>query len=83
MLHPGLYEQLINHTLRQELESIPPERKVIASVDPAEAAEMLSRYIAEAAKRALSDIAEREVSSSFHNNAQSSNSISLVFCGWI
>ena len=58
MLHPGLYEQLINHTLRQELESIPSERKSVAPVDPAEAAEVLSRYIAEAAKRALSGMAE-------------------------
>ena len=58
MLYPGLYEQLINHTLRQELEAIPPERKSVAPVDPAEVAEVLSRYIAEAAKRALSGMAE-------------------------
>ena len=49
MLHPGLYEQLINRALRQELDTIPAERKSIAPVDPAEAAEVLSRYIAEAA----------------------------------
>ena len=35
-----------------------PERKSVAPVDPAEAAEVLSRYIAEAAKRALSGMAE-------------------------
>ncbi len=58
MLHPGLYEQLINRTLRQELDSIPAERKSVVPVDPAEAAEVLSRYIAEAAKRALSGMAE-------------------------
>ena len=58
MLHPGLYEQLINHTLRQALDNIPPERKSVMPVDPAEAAEVLSRYIAEAAKRALSGMAE-------------------------
>ena len=57
-LHPGLYEQLINRALRQELDSIPPERKSVMPVDPAEAAEVLSRYIAEAAKRALSGMAE-------------------------
>ena len=38
MLHPGLYEQLINRAQRQELDAIPAERKAIASVDPAEAA---------------------------------------------
>lgn len=58
MLHSGLYEQLINRTLRQELESIPTERKSVMPVDLAEAAEVLSRYIAEVAKRALSGMAE-------------------------
>lgn len=58
MLHPGLYEQLINRALRQELDAISAERKAVASVDPAEAAEVLSRYIAEATKRVLSGIAE-------------------------
>ena len=58
MLHPGLYEQLINRALRQELDTIPAERKSVMPVDPAEAAEVLSRYIAEAAKRALSGMAE-------------------------
>ncbi len=58
MLHPGLYEQLINRALRQELDTVPPERKSVAPVDPAEVADVLSRYIAEAAKRALSGMAE-------------------------
>lgn len=58
MLNPGLYEQLINRTLRQELDTISPERKSVAPVDPAEVADVLSRYIAEAAKRALSGMAE-------------------------
>ena len=58
MLPPGLYEQLINHNLRQELDTVPAERKSVMPVDPAEATEVLSRYIAEAAKRALSGMAE-------------------------
>lgn len=58
MLHPGFYEQLINHTLRQELETIPAEPKSVTPVDPAEPAEVLSRYIAEAAKRALRHTAQ-------------------------
>ena len=45
MLHPGLYEQLINRALRQELESVPPERKSVSPVDPAEASEVLLRYV--------------------------------------
>lgn len=58
MIHSGLYEQLIKHTLRQKLDTIPPERKSIMPVDPAEAAEVLSWYIAEATKKALSGMAE-------------------------
>ena len=54
MLHPGLYEQLINRALRQELDAIPSERKTVISVGPTEAAEVLSRYIEEALKKALS-----------------------------
>lgn len=60
MLHPSLYEQLIIRALRQELESIPAERKSVAPVDPAEATEVFSRCIAEAAKRVLSGLIEKE-----------------------
>ena len=48
MLHPGLYKQLINRALCQELDAIPSERKTVIPVDPTEATEVLSRYIAEA-----------------------------------
>ena len=58
MLNPGLYEQVINRELRRELDDIPEARKSVAPIDPAEAAEVLSRYIAEATRRALSDMAE-------------------------
>ena len=36
MYTPGLYEQLINCALRQELDTIPPERKSVSPVDPEE-----------------------------------------------
>ena len=58
MLKPGLYEQLIDGELRRELETIPSARKATMMVDPAEAAEVLSRYIAEETKKALSLIEE-------------------------
>ena len=38
MLHPGLYEQVINNALNRELAKIPEARKSIAPIDTAEAA---------------------------------------------
>lgn len=38
MLHPGLYEQVINNALTSELSGIPEARKSIAPIDKAEAA---------------------------------------------
>ena len=58
MLRPGLYEQLISRALRRELDAVPPARRATAPVDPAEAAEVLSRYVAEATRRALTGLGE-------------------------
>ena len=58
MIRPGLYEQLITKALKRELEPIPAERKYVAALDAAESAQVLSRYVAEAAKKALADMAE-------------------------
>ena len=57
MIRPGLYEQLITKALKRELEPIPAERKYVAALDAAESAQVLSRYVAEAAKKALADMA--------------------------
>ena len=37
MLHPGLYEQVINNALTGELAEIPEARKSVAPIDKAEA----------------------------------------------
>ena len=37
MLHPGLYEQVINNALTRELAEIPEARKAVAPIDKAEA----------------------------------------------
>ena len=36
MLHPGLYEQVINNALTSELAEIPEVRKSVAPIDKAE-----------------------------------------------
>ncbi len=38
MLHPGLYEQVINNALNRELAKIPEARKSTTPIDTAEAA---------------------------------------------
>ena len=61
MLKPGLYEQLITDTLRRELAGIPDERQSVAPVDKAEAAEVLSRYVAEVTRAALERMQESKL----------------------
>ena len=46
MLHPGLYEQVINNALTSELAKIPEARKSVAPIDKAEASKVLAQYLA-------------------------------------
>ena len=45
MLHPGLYEQVINNALTGELAEIPEARKAVAPIDKAEASKVLAQYL--------------------------------------
>ena len=45
MLHPGLYEQVINNALNSELAEVPEARKSTAPIDTAEAAKVLAQYL--------------------------------------
>ena len=47
MLHPGLYEQVINNALTGELAEIPEARKSVAPIDKAEASKVLAQYLAD------------------------------------
>lgn len=58
LLRPGIYEQVINEKIRQELEKIPAERKEAAPIDRAEAPKVLSRYMAEVVQKKLNEISE-------------------------
>ena len=44
MLHPGLYEQVINNALTGELAEIPEARKSVAPIDKAEASKVCLLY---------------------------------------
>ena len=53
MLHPGLYEQVINNALTGELAEIPEARKSVAPIDKAEASKVLAQYLADVVQKGL------------------------------
>ena len=56
MLHPGLYEQVINNALTGELAEIPEARKSVAPIDKAEAFKVLAQYLADVVQKGLDKI---------------------------
>lgn len=56
MLHPGLYEQVINNALTSELAEIPEARKAIAPIDTAEASKVLAQYLADVVQKDLDNV---------------------------
>ena len=55
MLQPGLYEQVINTALDQELAQT-DKLSQTAPIDPAEAAKVLAKYVAEVVERGLDNV---------------------------
>ena len=56
MLHPGLYEQIINNALTSELSDIPDARKSIAPIDKAEAAKVLAQYLTDVVQKGMENV---------------------------
>ena len=56
MLFHGLYEQVINNTLTNELAEIPEARKAIAPIDKAEASKVLAQYLADVVQKGLDNV---------------------------
>ena len=56
MLHPGLYEQVINNALTSELSDVPDARKSIAPIDKAEAAKVLAQYLADVVQKGMENV---------------------------
>ncbi|SHH92583.1 hypothetical protein SAMN02745229_01184 [Butyrivibrio fibrisolvens DSM 3071] len=60
MLKPGLYEQVINTLLTQELAAKPDDLKNIQKIDTAEASEILTRYLSEVIQKCLDSMPESD-----------------------
>ncbi|MBD5155565.1 MAG: DUF3427 domain-containing protein [Oscillibacter sp.] len=56
MLHPGLYEQVVNDALNSELAEIPEARKALAPIDQAEASKILAQYLSAVVQRGLENV---------------------------
>ncbi|MEG2188031.1 MAG: DEAD/DEAH box helicase family protein, partial [Clostridia bacterium] len=56
MLHPGLYEQVINTKLQSELAEISQARKGTAPIDRAEASRVLSKYLTDIVQKGLDNV---------------------------
>ena len=56
MLHPGLYEQVINQQLTSELQEIPEARKSVAPIDKAEASKVLAQYLADVVQKGMDNL---------------------------
>lgn len=56
MLKPGLYEQVINDEIGQELVTLPAARQATAPIDAAEAAQVLTQYLTEVIQKGLEHV---------------------------
>lgn len=56
MLKPGLYEQVINNKIGEELSEIPAARQSAAPIDHAEAAGVLAQYLTSVIQEGLDNI---------------------------
>lgn len=59
MLQPGLYEQVINQQMREELSALPAACQATAALDKAEASQVLAQYLADVIQRGLDDVADQ------------------------
>ncbi len=57
-LHPGLYEQVINNELNNELSKINDNCKAIAPIDKYEYPDVLSRYVASIIQKGLKNLSD-------------------------
>ncbi len=58
MLHPGLYEQVINNKLDSELSEVSEARQSTAPIDKAESSKVLAQYLTEVVQQGLDNVAD-------------------------
>ena len=56
MLNPGLYEQVVNEQISQEMKNLPENLKDTRDIDKAEAADILSSYLASVVRKGMENI---------------------------
>ncbi len=56
MLKPGLYEQVINQQIKRELSGVPAACRATAPIDKAEAAKVLTQYVADVVQKGLDNV---------------------------
>ncbi len=56
MLKPGLYEQVVNEQISQEMNKLPENLKDTRDIDKAEAADILSSYLASVVRKGMENI---------------------------
>lgn len=59
-LHPGIYEQVINNEIYEELDGIQEGRKKISKIDKAEASGVLTQYLMEIIRKAMDGLGSSE-----------------------
>lgn len=70
MVHSGLYEQVINEKLLEELSVIKDNLKTVIDIDPAEAPKVLSQYV--------SDVVEKGIQALLEHTDSLDSSVALV-----
>ena len=58
MLQHGLYEQVINNQLAEELSAVEESRKSVAPIDKAEASKVLTQYLSDIVQQGLNNVAD-------------------------
>ncbi len=58
MLRPGLYEQVVNEKMDEELEEISDPRKKVVPIDQAEAPKVLTQYLSEIIQKGLNHVSD-------------------------
>ena len=58
MIKPGIYEQVINKQLGNEIEAATDKLSSTLGIDPAEASKVLAQYISEVVEKGLNIIKE-------------------------
>lgn len=59
MLHPGLYEQVINQSVSEELNKIPDKCKAVETIDNAEASKIIAQYLSGVIQEGLDNILDK------------------------